>query len=337
MFANDDALLGNLVVGLGGFIAAGCFTDEESTCVQRFVVRSADGDTWTVVRLEVTSSFWAWTLRVADDRLYALGYAHYGEDGGAEVWTSLDGSAWSAVTLSSFRNRAIDDIIESPLGTLAIGYEAPVDSDNTSGFLLWPVATDGSFGTVRAIDTGGDPNLVAGAIWSGKEYIAWGLRHGPWAGPTIVLASRDAKDWSIRAKIPGTDAIVQGMAADGGRLIAVGHGGRAYPLTPRAWISDDVGRSWTRATVEGTDAAMREVQIQGARLIAWGDTSYGSERTAIGWESVDGATWTMLPADDGMPSVPGFTGSTPARIGSRTCVAGSFTDDNGSRGAIYCR
>jgi hypothetical protein len=223
----------------------------------------------------------------------------------------------------SFRNRAVDDIIQSPFGTFAIGHEAPIDSDNTSGFLMWPVRADGSFGKERVIDTGGDPNLVGGAIWTGEEFVAWGLRNGPWAGPTVVLASPDGRAWSVRATIPGpgNDAVVSDIVAAGDRLLAVGYEGRTYPLTPRAWVSDDHGRSWTLATVEGTDAAIRTVERENARLVARGTESSGSNSQAVSWESIDGTVWTRLPNDEDMPAVPGFSALTRATIGERTCVA----------------
>ncbi len=337
VFASDTVSLGNVVLGPEGFIAAGCRTDESLNCVQRIVVTSPDGRAWTLSELEMANELGASRLRVVGDRLFAIGYADTESHGGAVVWTSLDGRSWSRVKSASLRGRAVRDVIETPKGTFAVGYIAPPSSDNTSGFVMWPVRADGSFGPVQDIDIG-DPRLVSGALWAGEEFVAWGLRGGPWTGPTIVLASPDGRVWTTRARIPGPRAtVVEDIVAAGDRLIAVGYEGRRFPLTPRAWISDDAGRSWTRAIVEGTDVAMGALELAGDRLIARGRESWGSNQRAVSWESANGKKWTLLPRDEDMPAVFGFSALTRATIDERTCVAGSFYDDPVRRGAIYCR
>ena len=95
--------------------------------------------------------------------------------GGATVLTSLDGRAWSRLRSASFRARAVEDVIRSPLGTFAIGYNAPPDSDNTG---LPHVARRGRrlIWKVRVVDTDGAMAIVTGAVWTGDEFLAWGLR-----------------------------------------------------------------------------------------------------------------------------------------------------------------
>ena len=338
----DNATLGSLIVWPEGFLATGCDIEpEDSFCTRNFVLSSPDGAAWTLTEMAVPTDFGIRSLHVVGDRLIGLGYGHYfTEDyaGGAIVVTSTDGRTWTRVASASFRDRVVDDIIQTPLGALAVGHEAPIDSDNTSGFLLWAVSDDGSFGKPRVVDMGGDPHLISGASWTGKEFVAWGLRHGPWAGPTVVLVSADGHSWSIRGTIPGGD---ETNAADilvaGNRLIAVGNRGRQYPLTPIAWVSDDGGRTWTTAAVEGEDAAMYTVQLEGDRLIARGRISYAEHQRPASWESIDGATWTLLPDDSDLPDLLGYSPLSRATVGDRTCVADSIYTGEVSRAAIYCR
>ena len=336
----EGGSLGNLIVGPEGFIAAGCAPNVEGDCGKRVVVRSIDGQVWEELEIDAPADIFFASLRRVGDRLFALGYGHYGPDGGAMVWTSLDGRAWSRVESDSFRARTVEDIIESPFGAVAIGYKAPIDSDNTSGFLLWPVDDDGSFGKPRVVATPDSRPFALGAIWTGAEFIAWGYRDGPRIdGPTTVLASSDGRTWTGRGEIAAVNGgVATQILAMGDRLVAVGYEGRAFPLSPRAWTSDDAGRSWTSADVPADDAAMWAIALDGSGLIAHGNTSPESDLQPVSWRSADGTAWTRLPDDEAMPALPGLRAFTTATLGERTCVAGTTVSEAAtSRGAIYCR
>jgi hypothetical protein len=341
VFSIERGSLGDLIAGPDGLIAAGCVGDAESDCARRIVVISADGETWQSVDVDAPPDIFTWSLHRVDDRLFALDYGHYGPDGGAVVWTSLDGRSWTQVEASSFRGRAVRDLIEWPLGTLATGYQAPIDSDNTSGFLAWPVRADGTFGAVRVFDLADGPALVSGATWTGEEFLAWGVRDGPSSrGPTTLLASPDGKAWTVRAEVSAPKgADVAQIVTKGDRLVAVGYEGRSYPISARAWTSTDGGRSWRLATVPKGNAAMDAVAVEGSVLIARGRafTELGSPRKAVSWSSSDGRAWTRLPDDQDMPGVPGFSASTRATIGDRICVASTLSEETRPRAAIYCR
>jgi hypothetical protein len=339
VFALERGSLGNLITGPEGLIAGGCVRDAESDCGRRILVVSADGDTWEEIEVDTPADIYFGSLRRLGDRLFALGYGHYGPDGGAVVWTSEDGRAWSRVESSSFRGRAVEDIIDSPFGTFAVGHEAPIDSDATSGFLFWPVRGDGSFGTVRVVDNTDGPRLVTGALWAGGEFLAWGYRDGPWRdGPTTLLASQNGKTWTVRAEISAVKrgAVMQIVEA-GDRLVAVGYEGRRFPLSPRAWTSKDGGRSWRLSDVPSADAAMYSVSVEGSLLIARGREFSGPKQRVVSWSSTDGRAWTRLPDDEDMPALPGFSALTRATIGDRTCVAGTLFEETPVRAAIYCR
>jgi hypothetical protein len=335
VYANDGARLYSVIAGPDGFMASGCLVGEGGDCEQAIVVLSSDGDSWTTTVVDPIADLFAPSVRRVDGRFFALGFGHYGGGGGAMVWTSVDGRDWSRVEAPSFRDRAVDDVIESPFGTFAVGHEAPIDSDNTSGFLLWPVHADGSFGEPRSIDLGDGQKIASGAIWTGREFVAWAWPRWD-AGETTVLRSRDGQTWTVRSTITKpAEHFVSEILAVGDRLIAVGYSSRAYPLTPRAWVSDDRGRSWTRASVEGTDGRIAHVTSERGSLVARG-VAPSLDGSPASWRSIDGMSWTRTPDDDDMPALAGFRSSVPASIGNLACVAGTFEDDIGPRGAIYC-
>lgn len=331
-----------LIEGPEGFIAAGCDLEpDDSFCTRNFIVSSPDGTTWTLREMPIPTDFGIASLHLVGDRLFGLAFGHYFTQdfaGGAIVVASTDGRTWTRVESASFRDRAVDDIVETPFGSFAAGIEAPIDSDNTSGFLVWPIRPDGTFGKPRSIDTAGGPPLVSGVTWLGDALFAWGGTNGPYGGPPIVLASTDAIEWTVRSTIEGAvDADISDIAELGDRLIAVGINGRHYPLTPIAWFSDDRGRTWRQASLEGSDSAIYEVSVEGGRLIARGRISYGDDSRPISWESADGETWTQLPADTDLPDVLGFTPFTRVTFGGRTCVADGIPSGDSSRAAIFCR
>lgn len=341
-FLDDEVVrIGNVIAGPNGFLAAGCRPDADGNCDRRIVLSSLDGAGWTASELDVTGDLVAPSLRSAGDRLFMFGYGPFGESGGAIVSTSLDGRTWAQVDSASFHERAILDVIESPLGTVAIGYEAPFESDNVSGFLVWPVADDGSFGEVRVVGAGGTGGLVGGALWTGTEFLAWVSPTGARGGPTI-LSSADGLTWEVRATFASSAAReFSDLIATGGRLVAVGHEGSefplTFPLTARAWVSDDAGRTWTAATIDGSDTWLRSVDLAAGRLVAIGSLSSGPGSRPVTWASTDGMAWTRSPDGEDLPSVPGFVPSSRAVIGERVCVTGVIEATSVFRTAIYCR
>ena len=335
----DRGSLGSLATWRDGLIGAGCVRDSNGNCDQEIVVTSTDGQTWRVIEIDAPADVGFGTIDRAGGRLYALGYGHYGGYGGAVVWTSANGRDWSRVKSGSFLGRAVDDVIRTPLGTIAIGSNAPVDSDNITGFVTWPVSGDGSFGAMREPDVPSSFQLVAGAAWTGTELLAWAGRQGPYPSRiTTLLSSGDGTSWSLRGQLRADRrSYVAQIISVGDRLVAVGYSGFRFPLTPQAWWSSDGGRTWKTAEVDGEDARMSSVQFEGSRLVARGRQSYGADELAVSWTSTDGRSWARLPGDQDLPAIPGFSGFSPLAIADRTCVAGTFYDDERTRAAIYCR
>lgn len=340
VFMLERGSLGSLIKFRDGFFVSGCVHDADDTCGQAIIVSSSDGRSWEVTEVDGTPSFGFGFLDKADERLYALGYGDIGSGGGAVVWTTLDGREWSPVQSTTFKARAVSDVIPSPLGTIAVGYNAPPGSDNASGFVTWPVNHDGSFGGMRVVDTSGSFRIVDGVVWTGDEFLAWGGSSGPYPSRNILLlSSSDGTTWKSRGEIRSERRIsVSQILRDGDRLVAVGSQRAFFPLKPRAWTSDDAGRTWTSAGVEGDDSAMSSIAHDGSGLIARGLASRtGDDAVAVSWASARGGSWALLPSDQDLPAVDGFRGIVPVTIDDRTCVAGTIYGGDRVRAAIYCR
>ena len=80
---------------------------------------------------------------------------------------------------------------------------------------------------------------------------------------------------------------------------------------------------------------MASVGVDGGNLVARG-VAPSLDGNDASWSSIDGSAWTRLPDDEDVPAIGGFSSSIPASIGNLACVAGTFEDVAGPRGAIYC-
>jgi hypothetical protein len=326
VFGIENGTFGDMIEGPDGPLVAGCISMGDELCGQPVMASRDASGAWHTNNVDGPADIYFDVLGGVGDRLIAVGYGHYGADGGAIVWTSVDGRSWSPVESASFRGRAIDEIIESPVGAFAVGYEAPIDSDNTSGFLLWPVRADGSFGNPRVVDTPHREPFALGIVWDGEELLAWGTDR--WnALSTTLLTSPDAKTWTHRAEIAGQKAgVVTQIVAIGERLVAVGYKGSSFPLSPRAWTSTDAGRTWALADLADVPGAMNDVTFERSRYVSHGSDSTGDTVRLLDWSSPDGTTWKQLPADEETPAVEGFSIRGRRTIDGRMCVSGTFFD-----------
>lgn len=340
-YGNELAELRDVVAGPRGFIASGCTTDPSGNCLRGLLLTSPDGTSWTDIALDGAADTLISRLRRVDDRLFALGTridnkAHKLEP---VIWTSLDGGPWSQSRLVSSTNMAINDIIDSPVGTLAVGVHAPYDSEG-SGFVAWDVAADGSFGEPTDVRPT-EAVYVADAAWAGDRFLAWGP--GGALGEvlsTVLLASTDGKAWKV---LPEASAFggsyVSQVAAVGDRLVAVGATGGSWPTSPRAWTSAD-GNTWEAASVPTDPGAMYTVEVADTQVIARGKEPAGTEDRPVTWTSTDGAAWTRLLPGEAMPDLAGFDALYRAVVDGRACVAGTFSGDPREpmpRASIYCR
>jgi hypothetical protein len=339
-YTNALTALRDVVAGPQGFIASGCTTDASGNCLEGLLLNSPDGTSWTAVDLDGAADTQISRLKWVGERLFAIGMRIDNEALKVEpvVWTSLDGKSWSRSVAPSSTSLAITDIIASPLGTLAVGVHAPYASEG-SGFVLWRVASDGSFGVPT--DVRPETVLVMGAAWTGDRFLAWGSSNplGEVAS-TALLTSTDGKAWQVIPKIPAfSGSYVSQIAAGGGRLLAVGETSGPLATSPRAWTSVD-GSTWDAAAVPTGPGAMVTLAVEGQQLVSRGREPIGAVDRPATWTSTDGTAWTRLTPGDDMPDVAGFGGLYRAVVAGRACVAGTFESDPAKpepRAAIYCR
>lgn len=332
--------LRDVVAGTQGFLASGCTTDASGNCLQGLLLTSPDGTTWTAVDLDGAADTQISHLKWVGDRLFAIGLRIDNAALRIEpvVWTSLDGKSWSRSPLTSSTSLAVTDIIDAPVGALAFGVHAPYASEG-SGFVLWRVASDGSFGAPT--DVRPETVLVTGAAWTGDRFLAWGSSNplGEVAS-TALLTSTDGKAWQVIPKVPAfSGSYVSQIAAGGSRLLAVGETSGSLATTPRAWTSVD-GTTWDAAAVPTGPGAMVTLAVEGQQLVSRGREPVGTQDRPATWTSTDGTAWTRSSPGDDMPDVAGFGGLYRAVVAGRACVAGTFEGDPAKpepRAAIYCR
>jgi hypothetical protein len=237
------------------------------------------------------------------------------------TWTALDG--WAAAD-----------------GTTAIaaassGSRTVVVGSSGAGAAAW--VSDG--GTWRA-SSGADLAGLAGAVVmnsvtaTADGWVAGGFRDDPanLATAAAVWRSTDGATWTL----DGTPAVfaggrIQGVAASGTTIVAVGTAGDPSYGPAGAWVS--TGGAWTRATIDDAAGVMRAVAATPDGFVAVGQD--GTDRGARVWRSTDGRTWTAI-ADQ--PAL--HHGSSPIRMLSLTgddkgLIAGGWRADaaNGSSAA----
>ncbi|MEO8274135.1 MAG: hypothetical protein ABI620_08710 [Chloroflexota bacterium] len=340
-FALERGMLRDLVAGPSGLLAAGCVLDVEGTCSRAILLASPDGRSWAEIDLEGATGSHIQSIKRVGARLFALGYR--ADDVRFEIratpWTSIDGRTWTLIESTTFENRSVTDIIDAPLGALAIGHRTPYGSESF-GFATWQVGSDGSFGGLHVVSA--DSAFVNGVAWVGSRFIAWRPEYE--TGPndeafrsTVLMTSSDGKEWTDQPKVASFHgATVEAMIVFGDRLVAIGYEGATWPPTPRAWTSRD-GKSWAAAEVPVALGALYTVGIEGSRLVARGREAVGSADQPLTWRSTDGTVWTRVGDHEDMPAIPGFSALNHVTIGPLACTAGTYWSDAGASAAIYCR
>jgi hypothetical protein len=318
--------------------------DVHGSCLQGVLLTSPDGVSWTQLELEGAGGTWIRPVRRVGDRLFALGQWYDGAGGKIEpvVWTSVEGGSWSRVRTAASRNLSITDVIEAPVGNIAVGIHAPIDSEG-SGFVVWAVRHDSSFGRPRDVTPESGLGFVTGAAWAGDRFLAWGPC-GCWptdeVRSTMLLGSPDGEAWTVLPHVAAfRGSSVSAILDLGDRLVAVGYEGMSIPTSPQAWTSVD-GETWETADVPTDDGAMYNLGVEGSRLVARGVEYRASEDSPATWTSIDGEVWARVPAGEDTPDLAGFSATGRAVVDGRACVAGTFSSDPRRpepRAAIYCR
>jgi hypothetical protein len=210
--------------------------------------------------------------------------------GRGQIWTSVDGQSWKAVTGTLFEQ-----------GHFALGVLA-----SDSGGVVWGT-NDRQGGTVILTSSNGtawdlvttrqpplDDNFTDGIALPSGGYLLYGVPQNcyPVTGDCFpvdaprLLASADGVSWELVATPVTFTAITQ---TDTGELLAVG-GSISEPTT---WISGDDGRTWQahgpdRTIGEGPSAQVWVLESTPYGLIAAG---LDADQQPKLWLSEDGKTF----------------------------------------------
>lgn len=345
-YHRDGARLLAAIVTPSGVVAGGCVADENAVCLEALLLTSSDGARWEEIHLEGSAGSSVSDFAVVGDRLFAFGRRMDNVRFVLEpmVWASLDGASWSPVPLQGSTNRDIQTIVDSPLGALAIGIDAPYASEG-SGFLTWPVDENGNFGAPTDVPTPERFGFVGSAMWTGDRFLAWGDvwetidEEGNQIASTVMLASADGRSWSALPEVEAfRNGTVNRVVVRGGRFVAIGYRGTQLPIRPGAWVSTD-GEHWELASTPAGNGGLYDLVVDTSGLVAFGRSGFEPADPPLAWRSADGLVWEQVPEDELLPAVPGFLPRVPVTVGARRCSVGSFYADAAPMpsAAIYCR
>jgi hypothetical protein len=251
--------------------------------------------------------------------LVAVGQA----DDGAAVWTSADGITWSRAqhdeaVFGDYDRPSMTSVTVGGPGLVAIGVDNS-EPDSESDAVVWTSVDgitwarvpqeDAISGGVPVSVTAGGPGLVAvGRVDSGDDEDA------------AVWTSVDGIAWS---RVPHDDAVFGGehdqaihsVTVGGPGLVAVGS--ESFLATDRGQLTnyDDItgvavvwtsvdGLKWSRVPADEAvfggegNQWMNAVTRAGPGLVAVGGDWTSESHVAAVWTSVDGISWSRVPADE---------------------------------------
>ncbi len=220
----------------------------------------------------------------------AVGYEQPGPH--AAVWTSPDARRWTRVTGFPAVEGSAAFAVAADEGRIVV-----VGSDR-SGAVSW-ASTDGRTWSLApagpALAGPAAATAMVAVVAFGDGFVAAGRSDDPAAGRTAaaVWLSADGLTWQrIVAGDAFAGARVVGLAASGGRLVAVGTAGPEQAPS-LAWTSSD-GRTWTRVADPAlAGGVVRAVAAGGPGFVAVGAAA--ADDRALAWTSPDGATWAAVP------------------------------------------
>jgi hypothetical protein len=241
---------------------------DDTPDVDAAIWTSVDGVTWSRVPHdeEVFGGAWITSVTVGGPGLVAVGGTDgYWTDGDAVVWTSVNGITWSRVPhdetiFGGANSQVINDVTIGGPGLVAVGQD----------------------GGIGPWDNNPDTNA---AVWTSPDGITW---------------SRVPHDETVFGT--GGNPSMLSVTAGGPGLVAVGADYWPPELaeTP-VWTSPD-GITWTRVPDDVTVRGSMYVSAGGpGLLVAVGDAVAAAPGgagvpTPTVWTSVDGITWSRVPA-----------------------------------------
>ena len=179
-----------IAYGAAGFVAVGCYWDENYEHEMALIVTSKDGSSWDVRKTATTGCLEGVT--------YGNGiYVAVGGNG--TILTSFDAVNWH--TADSVTDITLNDVVYGNGSYVAVGED---------GVLV--VSSDGEQWEVQVSPTRSELRAVAYGSW---QFVAVGTNG-------VILTSQDAKQWSLQPS--ATRISLTGVAYGDGRFVAIGYG-----------------------------------------------------------------------------------------------------------------
>ena len=197
------------------------------------------------------------------------------------IWTSPDGSGWTATTLGDSAGELRSVATHGGLA-VAVGSQSSGGSAGRADLAgaAWHT-TDGAWELATILGATA-PGELTEVTWTGREFLA--------IDGSSVYGSTDGVVW--RRVSTGLPSGATRLAADGGSILAAGLDGG----TPAIWTSPD-GVAWSAARLPpGATGRVAAVASHGGSLVAVGSSPSG----VAAWYSTDGSTWLSGgPIEDG--------------------------------------
>jgi len=239
----------------------------------------------------------------------AVGYRETGDVRDGVVWSSVDALRWTVTVDPAFRGIELTDVAVAPSGFVALGVESP-DGEHPTAVVFG--SDDGKqWRRLAPLPTTGDtyPGSVAG---SSAGVVVFGSDA---VGAVAAWRSADGRTFErVALTGPAADGVIDPHATDGG-FIALGTKDGAPVL-----LRSTDGSSWAATPIDPrTDADASNVVAGRWGIVVQGIVSPDCDATAdsciptdLGWWSVDGARWAVLPGGDDSPVVNGVSLLVPA-------------------------
>ena len=197
------------------------------------------------------------------------------------IWTSPDGSGWTATSLGDLAGELRSVATHGGLA-VAVGSQSSGGSAGRADLAgaTWH-ATDGAWELATILGATA-PRELTEVTWTGREFLA--------IDGSSVYGSTDGSVWRrVSTALPSG---ATRLAAAGGSILAAG----LDSGTPAIWASPD-GVAWSAARLPpGVTGRVAAVASHGGSLVAVG----GSPSGAAAWYSTDGSTWLSTGAiEDG--------------------------------------
>ena len=189
------------------------------------------------------------------------------------IWTSPDGSGWTATTLGDSAGELRSVVTHGGLA-VSVGSQSSGGSAGRADLAgaAWHRA-DGGWELVMILGATA-PGEMTELTWTGREFLA--------IDGSSVYGSTDGVVWRrVSTGLPGG---ATRLAADGGSILAAGLDGEA----PAIWTSARRrGLERGAGSLRAREAGSRPVASRGGSLVAVGSSPSG----VAAWYSTDGSTW----------------------------------------------